>query len=923
MKQSLTVNESSEKALVVSHQFLGLEGYQSSAENVNVNVQGLNPPPNPCASNNGNGRHDIVSTDVPEDDDESVNVLNELDNSRDENTILLLKQIFPDESADDLWQLHVSRCTMTTDSPTTASTPCKLELKAVSSSAAQPDDGENIHQSAERKNIGNTNVILSEDFLRLPHSVAVRRFVNGRWQYEFLQDMSQRVILQHEQRYGKLMSRSYMYCTKSVKRDRNGGLGMTLVSDEGKNNNNVKLTLVYVHSFLGIQLNGKSNVPASAADIYCNDIIIGVDGVAFAASIRPKENLLKHVVSKIRSGSDPIVLHLIRKANLQSDINVDIRKVSTPSLLDSIEAHSDDGSSLVPTGGDVSLHSDLSCSQVTFARLESINPTQMPKPTNNNLHPFIKILENANMFSSREELCMTSNMLNDFVIRAQQWGDLAAFYDPSTESLIPLVGVRKALSVRIVNIFDDDVDTAYTIWVYDVEVGQEWYAPVRYFHDFEDLRSATLPLCSASIRQIPFPRSKVSALNMWIRSPNRSDSNIQRETKCRQLENFLRSLCSMVYKEKLHPYIGEVAIHVQSFLGCEAQDEVRNESLPLPKYVELSKSTFDGNISTNDVEPAWIQMDARLRLKRTLQCYTYLIFLLHGMRQLVDQFVDRLRMHGPRLQDIEDLEAQGREILKARALADLKQIQSFINKVQNMVIEGCIGDFETIAERREYAAIHPLISGSKSDGTMHWEKLVREAVREVVEVEVYVPLRSVVSRWLVNGWRHDDMEVFFRMKELRRRPLTFFRMQNIEQNYDWSAVTTILNEGVGLSTLPCMKLNAIVDAAREIFRIIQQANDVKCRMDDDQQQKIDTTRPLGADDFLPIFIYCVVHAEMERPCALCVLLRNLCDPVNQIGEIGYYLLTFEAAIKHCEEVDLTDNDQEEMPSFQSIELDDD
>ena len=27
--------------------------------------------------------------------------------------------------------------------------------------------------------------------------------------------------------------------------------------------------------------------------------------------------------------------------------------------------------------------------------------------------------------------------------------------------------------------------------------------------------------------------------------------------------------------------------------------------------------------------------------------------------------------------------------------------------------------------------------------------------------------------------------------------------------------------------------------------------------------------PFGADDFLPIFIFCVVKAEIERPCALC------------------------------------------------------
>ena len=64
---------------------------------------------------------------------------------------------------------------------------------------------------------------------------------------------------------------------------------------------------------------------------------------------------------------------------------------------------------------------------------------------------------------------------------------------------------------------------------------------------------------------------------------------------------------------------------------------------------------------------------------------------------------------------------------------------------------------------------------------------------------------------------------------------------------------------------------------------------------------------LGADDFLPIFIYCVIQADMERPCALCVLLRTLCEPTNRIGEIGYYLASFEAALTHIQEINLSDD----------------
>jgi hypothetical protein len=59
-----------------------------------------------------------------------------------------------------------------------------------------------------------------------------------------------------------------------------------------------------------------------------------------------------------------------------------------------------------------------------------------------------------------------------------------------------------------------------------------------------------------------------------------------------------------------------------------------------------------------------------------------------------------------------------------------------------------------------------------------------------------------------------------------------------------------------------------------------------------------------------------------RPCALCVLLRTLCDRINRIGEIGYYLASFEAAISHIQELDLTE-EREELLSFLSVPLDDD
>lgn len=37
-----------------------------------------------------------------------------------------------------------------------------------------------------------------------------------------------------------------------------------------------------------------------------------------------------------------------------------------------------------------------------------------------------------------------------------------------------------------------------------------------------------------------------------------------------------------------------------------------------------------------------------------------------------------------------------------------------------------------------------------------------------------------------------------------------------------------------------------------------------------------------------------------------VLLRSLCEPTNLIGEVGYYLASFEAAITHIQEINLAD-----------------
>jgi len=242
------------------------------------------------------------------------------------------------------------------------------------------------------------------------------------------------------------------------------------------------------------------------------------------------------------------------------------------------------------------------------------------------------------------------------------------------------------------------------------------------------------------------------------------------------------------------------------------------------------------------------------------------------MTLLTNDFCEATRQSGPELPEIETM--QMHSTLQTRARSDLHTIQNFLDSLVDLLLEGCEDDLRAISHHEYYSDL-------VLDEDDSWERLVREAVREQVEIEVYVPLRSVVSRLLVHGWRHDDMQVQFKMKELRKRKPS-------RENIPWPIVSKILREGVGMSTLPCVKLRAIVDAAQELSRHYE-----------------------SADEFLPLFIYCVIQADLERPCALCVLLQTLCDKMNRLGEIGYFLASFEAAIAHITDLDLTERQEED------------
>ena len=112
----------------------------------------------------------------------------------------------------------------------------------------------------------------------------------------------------------------------------------------------------------------------------------------------------------------------------------------------------------------------------------------------------------------------------------------------------------------------------------------------------------------------------------------------------------------------------------------------------------------------------------------------------------------------------------------------------------------------------------------------------------------------------------------------------------------WSSAIFEL-AGIERNPTPSMRLQALVHTAKAIY------SEFKCEIlpiikaeKGDQFQHKDAA--LGADDFLPIFIFVVCRAGLARPSFSKDLLWHLCHPDQLHGESGYYLTVYESALEY-------------------------
>ena len=168
--------------------------------------------------------------------------------------------------------------------------------------------------------------------------------------------------------------------------------------------------------------------------------------------------------------------------------------------------------------------------------------------------------------------------------------------------------------------------------------------------------------------------------------------------------------------------------------------------------------------------------------------------------------------------------------------------------------------------------------------------LVRSCIRRQVEIELYVSCSGRIKYVLEASFAAAETKLRRNIVALQHQPQSFYGVpiHGISPS-SWDEIVYALKD-LRKRTLPHDRLDALLAAAKYIPLLFM-------------REHPKAAAPLGADEFLPIFIYVLVKAQLPHMLALNEELQALCDPDKRLSESGYYLATLEAALSHLMEAD--------------------
>ncbi len=141
-----------------------------------------------------------------------------------------------------------------------------------------------------------------------------------------------------------------------------------------------------------------------------------------------------------------------------------------------------------------------------------------------------------------------------------------------------------------------------------------------------------------------------------------------------------------MYKGRLHPYLAEVAVHLQTFIGCDTVLSDDNDiSLALSNQVAISEASYCTRPPDASSEQ---ERNARLQLKRSIQRYVYRLFLLPSVESLVSHFIDAAKNKVVTETTAKSKRNQSNQLKvdKDNATEDVEKIREFIDSVQELIL---------------------------------------------------------------------------------------------------------------------------------------------------------------------------------------------------------------------------------------------
>ena len=490
----------------------------------------------------------------------------------------------------------------------------------------------------------------------------------------------------------------------------------------------------------------------------------------------------------------------------------------------------------------------------------------------------------------------------------------------STENL------RPALATRVLRAEVREDHTVYVILVMDVKSGAEWVVRRR-FREFDRFRERLIVI-RKSIRTIEFPVKQLS---------NTADIT----QRVRILQRFLRKTCSLLCVNSLHPSTASVHRELQEFLDVNQKidailvlDEEHCENFGINSTVQvyvhsiMQMSVLDkvydgflnqfgapGGVASNgDIDKH--TEDTAIKMLETFQSFLDNLVevmcrgvsddcfcIVNHCQNLVENawreslggdYIDGTVAHSslllsPPLSDTSIGTSTGAGItpLIGESLS-LSPVKLELNKPLDSTVLPLSSDAGEDQARNYKLGTQVRHTKELTDDDIH--ELIRKAVRKQVEIELYVGCSSHLTRVLESGFAAGDIVLARNVNSLFSNPQTFYGIatKHISPS-SWEKVVAMFKR-LPLFSLPQDRLLHLIACAKEIPLVYQEEHPFN-------------HEPLGADDFLPIFIYVIVQSRIPCLLALNAGMQALVDPERRRGEEGYYLATLEAAIEHVREVD--------------------